>query len=57
MAELLTDTLLSPEYIADHYSDNSKRKPKEIINIMDWVKCFGVFMAVVSRKEPTGFQT
>lgn len=52
MAELLADTLISPEYAGDQNPDSNKRKPKEVTNIMDWVQCFGVFMAIISLKEP-----
>ena len=52
MAELLADTLISPEYAGDQNSDSNKRKPKEVTDIMNWVQCFGVFMAIISLQEP-----
>lgn len=52
MAELLTDTLIKPHYGAEDSTVSSQHKPKEVANIMDWIQCFGVFIAVVSLKEP-----
>ena len=52
MAELLADTLISPEYAGDQNSDSNKWKPKEVTDIMNWVQCFGVFMAIISLQEP-----
>ena len=52
MAELLTDTLLSLNYIAEDYSPSHKQKPKEVTDMLDWVQCFGVYVAIISFKEP-----
>ena len=57
MAELLTDTLSSPEYIAEVNSQSHKQKPKEVTDILDWVQCFGVPWPSSPSKSPTGFQT
>ena len=52
MAELLAETLISPEYTVDDQSTSSKQKPKEVTNITDWVQCSGLFIAIISLKEP-----
>jgi len=52
MAELLAETLISPEYTVDDQSTSSKQKPKEVTSITDWVQCFGLFIAIISLKEP-----
>ena len=51
MAELLTETLLSPHYGIEVYAAGHKQKPKEVTTIMESIQCFGVFMAIVSLKE------
>jgi len=52
MAELLTDTLISPHYEVDDHTASHKKTPKEVTDIMDWIQCFGMYIAVVSLKEP-----
>ena len=52
MAELLTDTLISPHYAVDDHTASHKKTPKEVTDIMDWIQCFGMYIAVVSLKEP-----
>ena len=52
MAELLTDTLSSSEYLVENDSQSHKQKLKEVTDILDWVQCFGVYMAIISFKEP-----
>ena len=52
MAELLPETLSSPEYAASEEPAGQKQKLREVTNIVDWVQCFGVFIAIISRKEP-----
>jgi len=52
MVELLAETLISLEYTVDNQSASSKQKPKEVTNITDWVQCFGLFIAIISLKEP-----
>ena len=43
MAEVLPETLSSSEYAAGE---------EPTAHIVDWVQCFGIFIAVVSYKEP-----
>ena len=52
MAELLTDTLISPQYGADDHTASHKQKPKEVTDIMDWIQCFGMYLAIISLREP-----
>jgi len=52
MAELLTDTFISPHYEMDDHTASHKKKHKEVTDIMDWIQCFGMYLAVVSLKEP-----
>jgi len=52
MAELLPETLSSPEYAASEELAGQKQKLCEVTNIVNWVQCFGVFIAIISRKEP-----
>jgi len=52
MAELLAENFISPEYTVDNQSTSSKQKPKEVTNITDRVQCFGLFIAIISLKEP-----
>ena len=52
MAELLPETLSSPEYAASEKPAGQKQKLREVTNIVNWVQCFGVFIAIISRKEP-----
>jgi len=49
MAELLVETLISPEYTVDDQPTSSQQKPKGVTNITDWV---GLFIAIISLKEP-----
>jgi len=50
-AELLAETLISPEYTVYDQSTSSKQKLKEVTNITDWVQCVGLFIAIISLKE------
>ena len=52
MVELLSETLSSPEYAVSEEPAGQKQKLREVTNIVDWVQCFGVFIAIISRKEP-----
>ena len=49
--ELLPETLSSPEYAPDNKPAGQKRR--EVTNIVNWVQCFGVFTAIICRKEPS----
>ena len=52
MAELLPETLSSLEYGTNEDPAGQKRKHQEVSNIVDWVQCFGIYIAIISRKEP-----
>ena len=53
MAELLTDTLLLPDYIVENHSPGHMHKQQKVTEILDWVQYFGVYMAIISFKEPS----
>ena len=52
MTELLTETLSSIEYGTNEDPAGQKRKHQEVSNIVDWVQCFGIYITIISRKEP-----
>ena len=52
MAKLLPKTLSLPEYAATDEPANQKQKLHEVTNIVDWVQCFGIFIAIISHNEP-----
>jgi len=52
MAELLPETLSSLEYGTYEEPAGQKRKHPEVFNIVDWVQCFGIYIAIISHKEP-----
>ena len=51
MAELLPEALSSLEYGTGDEPASQKQKPREVTNIVNWVQCFGIFIAIVSCKE------
>ena len=52
IVELLLETLSSPEYAASEEPAGQKQKLHEVTNIVEWVQCIGVFIAIISCKEP-----
>jgi len=52
MPELLPDHLSSAEFNTSDQPTNSKSKPHEVNNIVDWIQCFGIYMAIVSHHLP-----
>jgi len=52
MAELLTATLISRHYEADDHTASHRKTSKEVTDIMDWIQCFGMYVAIVSLKSP-----
>jgi len=52
MAELLTTTLISPHYEANDHTASHRKTPKQVTDIMDWIQCFGMYVAIVSLKNP-----
>ena len=64
MAELLPDRLgvnAGPPVQGD--KDNKKPKHRQVTNILDWIKCYTIYMAVRADKHPEkirdmlGYQT
>ena len=53
MVELLPKTLSSPEYAPDDGPAGQKQKHREVTNIVNWVQCFGILIAIVCCKEPS----
>ena len=52
MSELLPERLTSAEYNAGDSAVAQRQKPQEVMSILQWVQCFGVYIAIVSRTEP-----
>ena len=52
MAELLPEALSLPRYSAGDEPVGQKQKPLEVNNIMDWMQCLSIFIAIISCKEP-----
>lgn len=52
MSELLPERLTSAEYNTGDSTVVQRQKPQEDLSIIQWVQCFGVYMAIVSRTEP-----
>ena len=67
MAELLPDQLGSSTSIPTSQSEEdkppTKPKRKQVTNILEWVQCFNIYIAVISTKSPShvkdllGYQT
>ena len=48
---------LLPERLSSHCEDedqikSTKPKRRAVTNILEWLQCFGIYIAIVSRKEP-----
>lgn len=52
MAELLPDHLSSPYYTDEEQSKGTRVKYKEVLNIIEWLKCFSIYIDVIA---PTKF--
>ena len=52
MSELLPDHLSSAELNFSGHSTSSKPKLIEVNNIMDWIECFGIYIAITARSSP-----
>ena len=52
MSELLPDHLSSAELNCSSQSTSSKSTLGEVNNIMDWIDCFGIYIAIMSRSAP-----
>ena len=52
MADLLPQKLLSQEYYTGDSTSSPKQKHHDVANIIEWVQCFGIYTAIISKKEP-----
>jgi len=52
MAELLPDRLGVARSPGTEESAKIIRKRRTVSNIMEWVQCFGIYLAVISHKQP-----
>ena len=52
MANLLPSKLISAEYYSSDNPDNPKQKHYQVSDIIEWIQCFGVYIAIISQKEP-----
>ena len=52
MAELLPDYLNSADANLKDRPSSSKSKLEEVNNIIDWIQCFGIYIAIFSRSTP-----
>ena len=51
MSELLSESL---EHLAsDDDQHEVKLKRQVILDIVEWLQCFGTYIAIISRKQPT----
>ena len=51
MTELLPKRL-AVHTLNDNYTRASKPKIKPVTNILDWVQVFGLYVAIISQKQP-----
>ena len=52
MAELLPSYLDTADLNTDDQHTRLRKRPPVILDIMDWVQCFGMYIAIVSRHKP-----
>jgi len=52
MIELSPERLRSSHYMENDQARSSKNKPQEVSNIVEWLQCFGTYMAVISCTAP-----
>ena len=52
IVELMPDYLRGPNPSDEDQLKNSKPKNWEITNIVDWIQCFSLYIAVVCRSQP-----
>ena len=52
MAELLPSYLDTADLNTDDQHTRSRKRPPVLSDIMDWVQCFGMYIAIVSRHKP-----
>ena len=52
MAEILSTNLSSAQSAEDEQPSRTKNKYQEVTNIVRWLQCFGIYLAVISWTEP-----
>ena len=52
MAELLPSYLDSADLNIDDQRVGSCKRPPTVSDIIDWIQCFAVYMAIISRQKP-----
>jgi len=52
MGEVSSDRLDSPDHFASERSTSCHSKVPEVSNIIEWVQCFSIFIAVVHHSQP-----
>ena len=52
MAELHPNYLESVDFNSGDQPTGSHRRPPEVFDIVDWIQCFGIYMAIISRCKP-----
>ena len=52
MAELHPNYLESVDFNSGDQPTGSHKRPPEVFNIVDWIQCFGIYMAIISRSKP-----
>ena len=63
MAELLPDHLSSSHYAEEDQSKSTKIKYKEVLNIIEWLQCFSLYIAMIVHSNAShvvdllGYQT
>ena len=57
MAELLPDRLgVSAGPVTKDDKQSSKPKRRQVTNILEWIQCFGIYVAVLTLKHPGRIQ-
>ena len=51
MSDLFPQKLISAEYSIGDHTTGQKQKQYEVTTIIEWVQCFGIYIAIVSQKE------
>ena len=52
MSEFLPDKLISVEYNTGEYHTSTQKQQHKVLSIVEWVQCFGIFIAVLSHTAP-----
>ena len=52
MSELLPSYLDSADLNSNDQCVSSRRRPPAVSNIVDWIQCFAVYIAIISRQKP-----